>query len=56
MEFLYISRQLKQEVGDVSYLDYLLFVIREPVTFMLQRHFVVRLAKTTQVALEWLHF
>lgn len=49
---------LKQEVNDIPYLDHLLFVIRELMPFMLERHFVVRLIKTIQVALQQrpLHF
>ncbi len=56
MELPFCLRQLKQEVNDVSYLHHLLFAIRELVSFVLQRHSVVMLIKTTQVALKRLHF
>lgn len=49
MELPFGLRQLKQEVSDVPYPDHLLFVIRELMSFTLQRHFVVTLIKTSQV-------
>lgn len=60
MELPFGLRQLglKQEANYVSYQDHLLFDIRELMSFILQRHFVVKLSKTTQVALALrpLHF
>lgn len=48
MQLLFGLRQvgLKQEVHDVPYLGHLLFIL-ELLSFMLERHFVVRLIKTT---------